>query len=97
MDLSEKQDVKSQLHFITQEMEMCERRLAQLDREVRTNHIALEFCIENFDTNAIKYSDQTKELCKMRKREEKKLATLKVEQAEVSLSLCFQSELPRSV
>merc|ERR1711916_130954 len=43
-----------------------EKRLEDIDRQIRTTHIQLEFSIETFDPNAKKHSDTKKELYKLR-------------------------------
>jgi hypothetical protein len=58
-----------------------EKRLEEIDRNIRTTHIQLEFCIETFDPNAKKHSDQKKELYKLRQQVEEELAMLKEKQA----------------
>jgi len=57
-----------------------EKRLEEIDRTIRTTHIQLEFCIETFDPNAKKHSDQKKELYKLRNQVEEELALLKEKQ-----------------
>jgi hypothetical protein len=57
-----------------------EKRLEEIDRNIRTTHIQLEFCIETFDPNAKKHSDQKKELYKLRTQVEEELAMLKEKQ-----------------
>lgn len=57
-----------------------EKRLEEIDRNIRTTHIQLEFCIETFDPNAKKHSDQKKELYKLRQQVEEELAMLKEKQ-----------------
>jgi hypothetical protein len=57
-----------------------EKRLEEIDRTVRTTHIQLEFCVETFDPNAKKFSDQKKELYKLRTAVEEELSLLKEKQ-----------------
>ena len=47
-----------------------EKRLEEIDRNIRTTHIQLEFCVETFDPNAKKHSDMKKELYKLRQQVE---------------------------
>ena len=54
-----------------------ERRLEEIDRNIRTTHIQLEFCIETFDPNAKKHSDTKKDLYKLRTQVEEELEMLK--------------------
>jgi len=58
-----------------------EKRLEEIDRTIRSTHVQLEFCIETFDPNAKKHSDQKKELYKLRQGVEEELALLKEKQA----------------
>ncbi|KAJ9458486.1 73 kDa paraflagellar rod protein [Diplonema papillatum] len=58
-----------------------EKRLEEIDRTIRSTHIQLEFCIETFDPNAKKHSDQKKELYNLRHSVEEELALLKEKQA----------------
>ena len=58
-----------------------EKRLEEIDRTIRTTHIQLEFCVETFDPNAKKFSDQKKELYKLRQGVEEELSMLKEKQA----------------
>merc|ERR1719162_2322339 len=58
-----------------------EKRLEEIDRTIRSTHVQLEFCIETFDPNAKKHSDQKKELYKLRQAVEEELALLKEKQA----------------
>lgn len=58
-----------------------EKRLEEIDRNIRTTHIQLEFCVETFDPNAKKHSDTKKELYKLRQSVEEELAMLKEKQA----------------
>ena len=55
-----------------------EKKLEELDRNIRTTHIQLEFCIETFDPNAKKHSDAKKQLYMVRAQTEEELAMLKV-------------------
>ena len=57
-----------------------EKRLEEIDRTIRTTHIQLEFCVETFDPNAKKFSDQKKELYKLRQAVEEELSLLKEKQ-----------------
>eukprot|EP01003_Olkasia_polycarbonata_P001640 NODE_1336_length_559_cov_72.484314_g1261_i0.p1 GENE.NODE_1336_length_559_cov_72.484314_g1261_i0~~NODE_1336_length_559_cov_72.484314_g1261_i0.p1 ORF type:complete len:150 (-),score=50.90 NODE_1336_length_559_cov_72.484314_g1261_i0:81-530(-) len=50
------------------------------DRNIRTTHIQLEFCIETFDPNAKKHSDAKKQLYMVRAQTEEELAMLKEKQ-----------------
>jgi hypothetical protein len=54
-----------------------EKRLEDIDRNIRTTHIQLEFAIETFDPNAKKHSDSKKELYKLRSQVEEELEMLK--------------------
>ena len=58
-----------------------EKRLEEIDRNIRTTHIQLEFCVETFDPNAKKHSDTKKELYKLRQGVEEELALLKEKQS----------------
>ena len=58
-----------------------EKRLEEIDRTIRSTHIQLEFCIETFDPNAKKHSDQKKELYVLRHAVEEELGLLKEKQA----------------
>ena len=58
-----------------------EKRLEEIDRNIRTTHIQLEFCVETFDPNAKKHSDMKKELYKLRQGVEEELALLKEKQS----------------
>jgi hypothetical protein len=58
-----------------------EKRLEEIDRNIRTTHIQLEFCVETFDPNAKKHSDMKKELYKLRVGVEEELAMLKEKQS----------------
>ncbi|CUG93020.1 paraflagellar rod protein 3, putative [Bodo saltans] len=58
-----------------------EKRLEEIDRNIRTTHIQLEFCVETFDPNAKKHSDMKKELYKLRVSVEEELAMLKEKQS----------------
>jgi hypothetical protein len=57
-----------------------EKRMEEIDRNIRTTHIQLEFCVETFDPNAKKHSDMKKELYKLRQAVEEELALLKEKQ-----------------
>jgi len=54
-----------------------EKKLEEIDRNIRTTHIQLEFCVDTFDPNAKKHSDSKKELYKMRAAVEEELQMLK--------------------
>ncbi|PWU97143.1 putative paraxonemal rod protein PAR2 [Trypanosoma cruzi] len=43
-----------------------EKRMEEIDRNIRTTHIQLEFCVETFDPNAKRHADMKKELYKLR-------------------------------
>lgn len=58
-----------------------EKRLEEIDRNIRTTHIQLEFCAETFDPNAKKHSDMKKELYRLRQGVEDELSMLKEKQA----------------
>jgi len=58
-----------------------EKRLEEIDRNIRTTHIQLEFCVETFDPNAKKHSDTKKDLYKLRQGVEEELAMLKEKQS----------------
>jgi hypothetical protein len=58
-----------------------EKKLEELDRNIRTTHIQLEFCIETFDPNAKKHSDAKKQLYMVRAQTEEELSMLKEKQA----------------
>jgi hypothetical protein len=58
-----------------------EKRLEEIDRNIRTTHIQLEFCVETFDPNAKKHSDMKKDLYKLRVGVEEELALLKEKQS----------------
>nr|CAJ2476622.1 unnamed protein product [Leishmania braziliensis]CAJ2477064.1 unnamed protein product [Leishmania braziliensis] len=58
-----------------------EKRLEEIDRNIRLAHIQLEFCVETFDPNAKKHADMKKELYKLRQGVEEELAMLKEKQA----------------
>lgn len=57
-----------------------EKKLEELDRNIRTTHIQLEFCIETFDPNAKKHSDAKKQLYMVRAQTEEELQMLKEKQ-----------------
>ncbi|KAF8288799.1 hypothetical protein TcBrA4_0005720 [Trypanosoma cruzi] len=59
-----------------------EKRLEEIDRNIRTTHIQLEFAIETFDPNAKKHSDAKKELYKLRAQVEEELEMLKDKMAQ---------------
>jgi len=54
-----------------------EKKLEQIDRDIRATHIQLEFCIETFDPCAKKHSDSKKELYQLRANTEQELQMLK--------------------
>jgi len=54
-----------------------EKKLEDIDRNIRATHIQLEFSIETFDPNAKKHSDNKKELYKLRAQVEEELEMLK--------------------
>jgi 3-dehydroquinate dehydratase len=54
-----------------------EKRLEEIDRQIRTTHIQLEFSIETFDPNAKKHSDLKKELYNIRAGVEEEISMLK--------------------
>eukprot|EP01006_Ploeotia_vitrea_P043023 TRINITY_DN66677_c2_g5_i1.p1 TRINITY_DN66677_c2_g5~~TRINITY_DN66677_c2_g5_i1.p1 ORF type:complete len:703 (-),score=99.71 TRINITY_DN66677_c2_g5_i1:2-2110(-) len=54
-----------------------ERRLEEIDRQIRNAHIQLEFSIETFDPNAKKHSDEKKQLYNERAKVEEGLQQLK--------------------
>jgi hypothetical protein len=58
-----------------------EKKLEELDRNIRTTHIQLEFCIETFDPNAKKHSDAKKQLYMVRAQTEEELGMLKDKQS----------------
>jgi len=58
-----------------------EKRLEEIDKSIRSTHISLEFCIETFDPNAKKHSDQKKELYALRQGVEEELGLLKEKQS----------------
>nr|ABY70645.1 paraflagellar rod protein 1 [Trypanosoma evansi] len=58
-----------------------EKRMEEIDRNIRTTHIQLEFCVETFDPNAKKHADMKKELYRLRQGVEEELAMLKEKQA----------------
>jgi len=59
-----------------------EKKLEEIDRNIRTTHIQLEFSIETFDPNAKKHSDQKKDLYKLRAQVEEELEMLKDKMAQ---------------
>ena len=59
-----------------------EKRLEDIDRQIRTTHIQLEFAIETFDPNAKKHSDTKKELYKLRAQVEEEMEMLKDKMAQ---------------
>ncbi|KAH8603777.1 putative Paraflagellar rod protein [Trypanosoma vivax] len=59
-----------------------EKRLEEIDRNIRTTHIQLEFAIETFDPNAKQHSDRKKELYKLRAQVEEELEMLKDKMAQ---------------
>eukprot|EP01006_Ploeotia_vitrea_P041428 TRINITY_DN66525_c7_g4_i2.p1 TRINITY_DN66525_c7_g4~~TRINITY_DN66525_c7_g4_i2.p1 ORF type:complete len:591 (+),score=163.49 TRINITY_DN66525_c7_g4_i2:30-1802(+) len=58
-----------------------EKKMEELDRNIRSTHIQLEFCIETFDPNAKKHSDAKKQLYMVRAGTEEELQMLKEKQA----------------
>jgi len=68
-----------------------EKRLEEIDRNIRTTHIQLEFAIETFDPNAKKHSDTKKDLYKLRAQVEEELEMLKDKMAQ-SLELFGPTE-----
>jgi len=54
-----------------------EKKLEEVDRQIRTTHIQLEFCIETLDPNAKKHSDSKKDLYKLRANIEEEVQMLK--------------------
>lgn len=69
-----------------------EKKLEEMDRNIRTAHIQLEFCIETFDPNAKKHSDQKKQLYMVRAQTEEELAMLKEKQAKSQEDFQFCEE-----
>jgi hypothetical protein len=59
-----------------------EKRLEEIDRNIRTTHIQLEFSIETFDPNAKRHSDNKKDLYKLRGQVEEELEMLKDKMAQ---------------
>jgi len=59
-----------------------EKRLEEIDRNIRTTHIQLEFSIETFDPNAKKHSDTKKDLYQLRAQVEEELEMLKDKMAQ---------------
>ena len=59
-----------------------EKRLEDIDRNIRTTHIQLEFSVETFDPNAKKHSDNKKDLYKLRAQVEEELEMLKDKMAQ---------------
>jgi hypothetical protein len=59
-----------------------EKRLEEIDRNIRTTHIQLEFSIETFDPNAKKHADTKKDLYKLRSQVEEELEMLKDKMAQ---------------
>ena len=68
-----------------------EKKLEEIDRNIRATHIQLEFSIETFDPNAKKHSDNKKELYKLRNQIEEELEMLKDKMAS-ALALFAPSE-----
>eukprot|EP01006_Ploeotia_vitrea_P041427 TRINITY_DN66525_c7_g4_i1.p1 TRINITY_DN66525_c7_g4~~TRINITY_DN66525_c7_g4_i1.p1 ORF type:complete len:604 (+),score=162.89 TRINITY_DN66525_c7_g4_i1:69-1880(+) len=58
-----------------------EKKMEELDRNIRSTHIQLEFCIETFDPNAKKHSDAKKQLYMVRAQTEEELQMLKEKQS----------------
>jgi len=59
-----------------------DKRKEDLDRQIRTTHIQLEFAIETFDPNAKKHSDTKKDLYKLRAQVEEEMEMLKDKMAQ---------------
>jgi len=59
-----------------------EKKLEEIDRNIRTAHIQLEFAIETFDANAKRHSDVKKDLYKLRAQVEEELEMLKDKMAQ---------------
>ncbi|CAD2219447.1 69 kDa paraflagellar rod protein [Angomonas deanei] len=59
-----------------------EKKLEEVDRQIRTTHIQLEFAIETFDPNAKKHSDKKKELYAQRAQVEEEVDMLKDKMAQ---------------
>jgi len=59
-----------------------DKRLEEIDRNIRTTHIQLEFAIETFDPNAKKHADTKKDLYKLRSQVEEELEMLKDKMAQ---------------
>eukprot|EP00758_Cryptobia_borreli_P010202 Tbor_TRINITY_DN5547_c0_g1::TRINITY_DN5547_c0_g1_i2::g.13458::m.13458 len=59
-----------------------EKRLEDIDRNLRTTHIQLEFAIETLDPNAKKHSDTKKDLYKLRSQVEEEMEMLKDKMAQ---------------
>ncbi len=70
-----------------------QERLAEIDREIRTTHIQLEFASETFDPAAKKFSEKKKELHKLRTQVEEELAILQERTTQESLE---PSNAPKS-
>lgn len=58
-----------------------EKKLEELDRNIRMTHIQLEFCIETFDPSAKRHSDAKKQLYMVRAQTEDELTMLKDKQS----------------
>lgn len=58
-----------------------EKKMEEIDKQVRTTHIQLEFCIETFDANAKKHSEEKRKLYALRARTEDELGMLKEKKA----------------
>lgn len=59
-----------------------EKKLEEIDRNIRATHIQLEFCIETFDPTAKKHSDSKKDLYTFRATTEQELQMLKDKMAD---------------
>jgi len=59
-----------------------DKRLEEIDRNIRTTHIQLEFAIETFDPNAKKHADTKKDMYKLRSQVEEELEMLKDKMAQ---------------
>eukprot|EP01002_Notosolenus_urceolatus_P002696 NODE_170_length_2575_cov_172.680523_g127_i0.p2 GENE.NODE_170_length_2575_cov_172.680523_g127_i0~~NODE_170_length_2575_cov_172.680523_g127_i0.p2 ORF type:complete len:614 (+),score=311.90 NODE_170_length_2575_cov_172.680523_g127_i0:76-1842(+) len=57
-----------------------EKKLEEIDRQIRSSHIQLEMCVETFDPAAKKHSDEKKQLFVLRARVDEELRTLKDKQ-----------------
>ena len=66
---------------LAQRILQLERRLEEIDRDVRTTHIQLQFAVETFDPDAKKFSNMKNELLKKRIGVEEELSMLKQKKA----------------